>query len=249
MLQKLFLNKLKYMKRIMILFVSLIALASCMMDTTTQQSYTLVATFEYSVDFGEDSLYFDTKYGQGIGWDDLAFLHKLDEDRTEFTGGFLLSQLKSTEDTALDSTWRVVQGRGYGSSETYLVYHSNQDKSMMPEHDALFITKDYGTCAPSGCYVNNTALVASKVRSTFEIGDRLVLKAVGYVGEKKTGETEILLADYSAQQDSVMTAWTPFELNKLGTVETIDFELISTRPEVPLYVCIDNFVASVALEY
>jgi hypothetical protein len=96
--------------------------------------------------------------------------------------------------------------------------------------------------------VNNTSLVVKTIKERFHLGDRLTLKAVGYLDGKMGPSVEMLLADYSAQKDSVVTVWTPFELSKLGTVDRIDFELLSTK-EIPLYFCMDNMTATVSLSY
>lgn len=224
-------------------------LTACLPESRMQTTYTAVATFEFiGTDFGKDSLYMDSKYGYGFSWDDLAFFHKLTEDKTTHLGGFMLSRLKSTSDPALDSTWRVASGRGYMGSETYIVHYTNPFSSNMPDHDIQFLNEDYGTCVPSGCYVNNTSLVVKTIKERFHLGDRLTLKAVGYLDGKMASSVEMLLADYSAQKDSVVTVWTPFELSKLGTVDRIDFELLSTK-EIPLYFCMDNMTATVSLSY
>ena len=160
----------------------------------------------------------------------------------------MLSRLKSTSDPALDSTWRVASGRGYMGSETYVVHYTNPFSFFLPDYDIQFLNEDYGTCVPSGCYVNNTSPVVKTIKERFHLGDRLTLKAVGYLDGKMASSVEMLLADYSAQKDSVVTVWTPFELSKLGTVDRIDFELLSTK-EIPLYFCMDNMTATVSLSY
>ena len=59
----------------------------------------------------------------------------------------------------------------------------------------------------------------------------------------------MILADYSAQKDSIVTQWSVFDLAKLKMVEYVDFELISSKPDVPSYFCMDNMVAEISLEY
>ena len=46
-----------------------------------------------------------------------------------------------------------------------------------------------------------------------------------------------------------MYNWTAFTLNSLGAVDYIDFEVESTCPDVPGYVCIDGILAGVKVEY
>ena len=94
-----------------------------------------------------------------------------------------------------------------------------------------------------------TVEVADYVKANFKKGDRLVVKATGYLDGRKTGEAELALADFSEKKDSIVSIWTPFEFGKLGFVEYVDFEIISTDPNVPTYFCMDNMVAEIDLEY
>ena len=237
------------MRNLIFTFFAFFVLTACLPESEMQSTYTVMATFEYAgTDFGKDSLYIDTTYGYGFGWDDLAFFHKLSDDKTNHVGGFMLSRLKSTSDPALDSTWRVVSGKGYMGSDTYIVHYTSPHSGNMPDYDIQFLNEKYGTCAPMGCYVNNTDLVVKAIKENFQLGDRLTLKAVGYKNGNMGSSVEMLLADYSAQKDSIVKAWTPFELSKLGTVDRIDIELLSTK-EIPLYFCMDNMTATVSLSY
>lgn len=246
-----------YMKRIFVFLAAMISLVSCFSDEPmNSQSYTLTSTFEYTnVKFDSDSTFFDTTYGEGLGWYDLVFNHKVDIDYGLFHGGFRLSCLKASDEEGADGTWRVVLGEsgtgaaGMASSANYLVWYSNPDQTRMPEHDIRFANKAYGTCTPAGFYINNTASVAAAVKEKFTLGDRLTLKATGWLGTEKTGEAEIALADFSAEKDSVVTAWTAFDLSGLGSVEYIDLEMVSTKEGIPGYFCMDNMIASINLKY
>ena len=79
--------------------------------------------------------------------------------------------------------------------------------------------------------------MAYKVAQAFEPGDKLTLKATGYLDGRKTGEASITLAEYSTVKDSIMSRWTAFDLTKLQLFDVIDFEVISTKKEVPAYFC------------
>jgi hypothetical protein len=57
------------------------------------------------------------------------------------------------------------------------------------------------------------------------------------------------LAEFTEKKDSVVSVWTPFELGKLGSVDLVDFEIISSNPAVPAYFCMDNMVATIDIEY
>lgn len=246
------------MKRIAFILSIVLMVSSCFSDEpTTQRSYTLSATFEYNSsvyeeEFGADSIYFDLKPGLGFQFSDLVFYHDVDTLSGRFNGGFLLSYLdipKSEVTDGLENTYRVNYMKGLDRN-TFLVFHQNDDSSRMPEHDMEFIWTEYGTCVMAGCFVNNTVEVVDSLKANYEVGDRLVLKATGWLDGKKTGEADILLADFSSQKDSIVTTWTAFDLSKLGSVKYVDFELYSSKEgEIPMYCCIDNLTASVDLAY
>ena len=111
----------------------------------------------------------------------------------------------------------------------------------------LFLIEEHGACQAQYCFVNNTSYVAYKVAQTFQPGDRLTLKATGYLKGAKTGEASMLLADFSAQKDSIVCNWTAFDLSKLGVFDAIDFDLSSTKEEVPGYFCMDHFTAQITI--
>ena len=85
--------------------------------------------------------------------------------------------------------------------------------------------------------------------NTFEKGDYLKLIAKGYLDGELTAEAEIKLAEYSADKDSIVTSWTTFTLDKLGSVDKVDFELQSSKEGIPSSFCMDNFTAQVHLKY
>ena len=251
-----------------LLFVALVvcAVSSCLGDTTYSSSYRLDMTFEdgnnFVTQFDKDSLSTLNEYNI-IMWSDpsLALFYKQDADK-KFQGGFRLSRLKgeakgalTRPETDLDA-WRVNAEGGspvsYAAapSKTYAVFYDNADQSQMPAHDMEFGYHDVGTCYMYGCYVNNTTLVARKVKEHFEDGDKLVLTATGYVMDgTKTGTASIVLAEYSALKDTVMYNWTAFDMSELGVVDYVDFEVTSTKPEVPEYVCIDGVYAGISITY
>ncbi len=227
-----------------------VSAASCGMDDGPMftNKYTMYADFEYSNVFGvSDSVYVDSRQGIGIGYQDMAFYHKLSSDG-ELQGGFVLSRLKGSGKSGQDR-FRVCSGAGSGKSASYLVYYANPNTSLMPKQDVEFLAGKYGTCSMVGCYMNNTKEVLDAVKNTFVDGDRLAVKMTGYLGGEKTGEQEFVLAEFSEKKDSIVTTWSPFKLDKLGTVETVDVDVISTRPEIPAAFCMDLLVANISISY
>lgn len=242
------------MKRfIIILSVAVMAVSCFNLDSESKKSYTLFADFEftwvdYPSSFGADSLMFDSEIGLGIGFDYLGFYHKLNAEKTDVAGGFIASYLSPVKADAggnnSDRLYDILSKK----KNTYLVYRNNGQPDM-PEHDIQFMSKKYGTCTMVGCYVTNTVEAADSVLANFEVGDRLTLKATGYLDGSKTGEAEIALADFSAQKDSIVSTWTAFNLSKLGSVEYVEFTVTSTKPDVPLDFCLDDMIASIELSY
>lgn len=250
-----------------IIFITLIcSIISCMGEGEYSQTYPAEATFEYTSinydkEFGSDSLYFEGTHGYGFGWNYLAFRHNVDTVAKKFNGGMLLSYLPGSRFNPSDSlsmaqtdsaafandAFRLNSNLMFLNSRTYAVYYENPDSTKMPEYDVEFTASEIAVCKMGFCYVNNTRYVAYKVSQHFEDGDRLTLQATGYLNGIETAKTSMFLADFSAQKDSIVSTWTFFDLNKLGTVDKVDFEVLSTKKEVPAYFCMDNFVASITI--
>lgn len=242
------------MKRILIIFMSLALFSSCLKDGPGMSTkYQLVASFQYSgLKFNADSTFVNKGDTIGFGYGALNFLHSLEPKTLEHQGGFILSCLetpKSGSTEGLKNRYRAFVPLESYSDNVYAVFYQNEDASKMPQHDVEFAFKENGFCSMSGCYVANTVEVADFIRANFEVGDRLTLKATGYFKGEKTNSVEMNLADFSAQKDSIVSVWTTFDLSKLGSIDFVDFEMISSKPEIPTCFCMDNMVAQVEIEY
>ena len=252
----------KVLNHLLVVFFAALSVVSCLPDSEYSQSAVVTADFEYLfVDFDADSLFYKSEKGSGIGWGSLGFMHKVDTVNWVFEGGLLLSRQKGTlyeptDTLALDKIesevyakdrYRVNAAKDAINNNSYLVYYQNPDSSKMPEHDVVFLVQEDGSAQARYCFVNNTGYVAYKVAQTFEPGDRLTLKATGYLNGVKIGDTSMLLADFSAQKDSIVSTWTAFDLSKLGSFDAIDFDVESTKEGVPGYFCMDDFTAYVTI--
>ena len=260
------------MKRFIFAVAVMFAMVSCFEDSGTRISDTLYTTFDYG--FVSDSFAKDSVYVEGpFAWSNLlVFLNKVEkegEEFKEFKGGFTLSCLsgdvpvpekedkesKAGEDESGKGTDSGVEEpavinpfRAYapkGTRNNYAVFFQTDD---MSEHDVIFNATKVGTCTMKACYVNNTVEVVEYVKKNFETGNRITLKAVGSLGGVQTGSAEINLADYSDQKDSVVTNWTTFDLSKLGSVDAVDFEIVSSK-DAPEVFCMDLMVAGITLSY
>lgn len=247
------------MKKILILFIAAFAAASCLNGGSFKQSYTADITFEFTNDVYsqafKDSIYVMSTTDEAFYYGSYPVFFYQKQLNGTFHGGLLLSYLKGeangelTKEEAANDAYRVHATTGATGSKTYAVFYDNPVKDMMPKHSVEFGYKGLGTFSPYGCYVNNSTLVARKIKEHFQDGDKLVLKAIGTTASGAKTETSITLAEYSEAKDTVMYSWTAFQLSALGAVDYIDFEIESTCPDVPGYVCIDGLLAGVAIEY
>lgn len=242
------------MKKILFYIIALISVVSCLDGTSYTSNYKVIATYEYdNVKYRADSTYYSASEDLGLGWNLLGFCHNVDKNN-DFLGGFRLSrlegQIKEDKVSELDKTWRIYSTPGANS---YLVFWNSGN---MPDSHVLFLNPTNGTCRMMSCFVCNTAKVAEEIKSKFERGDKLILKAVGYLGKVETGRAEIALADFTqldkkgAPKDSIVCNWTPFDLTKLGAVDEVKFEMSATNnKDISNYFCIDDLMADISLEY
>lgn len=255
------------MKKYLILFAGILALSSCMKDKGNSLNYNLQATFDYDLstiaDYFKDSLYIVKDYQEGmipaLGWQDLAFFYKIDAVSKEIVGGSRISYARDsiafkdiTPETVFPKYWSVYAKKGVYSvaDNGFMLYYANPSEDNMPEHDIVFMNSNLGTCTPYGCLVNNTSQVVKAVKEHFTKGDYLKLTATGYLNKEKTGTAELFLANYTEAKDSVVTNWTKLDFSKLGSdIDYIDFNLESTKTEIPPYFCYDLLTASIALKF
>ena len=245
------------MKNILILFLAAFAVSSCLETGSFSQTYVANVTFEYNsqevyTNSFKDSLFVMNENGQFSDNKNPLTFSQVSE-KGDFKGGFLLSYLNGEKDGALtkapaaNDAYRVYAASGHNGSKTYAVFYDSPNSSNMPKHDIEFLYKNPSSMVPQVCYVNNTTLVARKIKEYFQSGDKLVLKAIGVASNGSTVETSIKLADYTESRDSVMYNWTEFPLSSLGAVESIDFKVESTNPNVPGYFCLDGLVAGISI--
>ena len=246
------------MKKILFFVAVAISMVSCLDGGSFRQSYRADITFECSSDVYansfKDSLYVLSE-GDGFVYLSYPLVFMQKQISGTYQGGFLMSYLvgeangKLDKEPAVNDAYRVHAASGANGSKTYAVYYENPVESMRPKYDVEFGYKGLGTCTLIGCYVNNTTLVARKVMEYFKDGDKLVLKAKGTLPDGTVKETGIVLAEYTEAKDSIMYNWTVFDLSKLGAVDYVDFEVVSTNPDVPGYFCLDGYLASLDISY
>ena len=248
------------MKKILVVILAAAFAFSCKPGPSYSTQYTAVTTFEYDAEYGvdylkefaKDSTFYDAQNGLALGWGDLGFFHKVSEIDKSFQGGWKHSYQRPVGDGRdaekpagyVPSNYRSMGPHTGSSNKTYAVFCQNEDPTGMPERDVKFMSAQYGTCTPSQCWVNNSEAVYEAVKQSFGASDRLVLKATGYLGGVKTDEVSIQMA----AADTIMYNWSKLDLTKLGNVDAIDFELTSTKGDIPMYFCMDELSARIAIE-
>lgn len=247
------------MKKILGILLSAVLVASCFHDTGFETDYVVISTFTYQ-DAGyigdktkPDSLLYDTHYKQGFTWDYLGFYHKIEESSLDFRGGFLGSCLKvpaTSDPSGLKYNQYRSNALNKNSFENkYAVFCQSYD--MPAKHLSFMATPDADTeaiCTMKYMFVTNTVAVEQAVKQSFVDGDKLILKATGYLGDQQTGSAEINLAEFTAEKDSIITSWTLFNLGALGSVDNVRFEIhTNSRAAIPTTVCIDDVAAHVRI--
>ena len=245
-------------KKLLLFFVVAATVVSCLGEGGYTESRSILATFEFNMDYneicGSDSLYVDTQYRVGVGWDYLIFFQNVNEATGNFEGGLILSHLNYPASGVVEglanNKYRA-NDRNQKKDNTYLVLEQTDN---MPENEMGFnfvkSAAASGTCIMTSCMVNNTVAAAQAIEEKFVVGDRMTLRATGYLDGVKTDSAEIMLAEKLSNRDTIVYTWTVFDLSKLGSVDKVDFELdIPAGKDIPATVCIDNMLTSVTVQY
>jgi len=141
------------------------------------------------------------------------------------------------------SRFAVFDKGGYQESMAYAVYHDTL-AALMPEHAIKFsIPNDESSCVMTHVYVQNVqAAVQAALYGTglaggpFTAEDHLTLTITGSRKEATTGSKSVKLLDGTR----VLGGWTEMDLSGLGSVDVLDIRLESSRPDFPLYCCLDD---------
>ena len=203
------------MKKILFCVAVALTMISCL-DGSFTQSYTADVTFECSSDVYansfKDSL-FVVPEGEGFVYMNYPLVFMQKQLAGTYQGGFIMSYLKGEADGKLDKApaendaYRVHSLMGASGSSTYAVYYENPVESMRPKYDIEFGYKGLGECAPLGCYVNNTTLVARKIKEHFKDGDTRSLRMI-------CGDTRDCLALLKARSIHLMVTDIPYGVPK-----------------------------------
>ena len=175
------------------------------------------------------------------------FFAKLD-DQDAFQGGMSLCRGKDADASPeREPSYFAVYDENVGNqrSHAYAVFHQ-ASASRMPEHFIqIYIPNTESSCGAESMYVHNVQAVVQAVQhgvglagGPFQTDDYLLLTVTGKRGTSVTGTKEVKLVDGT----SFIKEWTKVDITDLGSVDTIDFELTSSRQDLPLYCCLDDLM-------
>ena len=245
----------KMMVRCALLGAAALLVAACFdsQDYKSEYDYQLLVQFEPDEEYqwddfvrqffnnGEDTVSFNPSISIGPVYH-FAKISDLDG----FQGGIALARGKDT-DASPDRkpSYFAVYDEKYGDhgSHGYAVFHDTTD-ALMPEHEIqIAFANAQCYCEAKIMYVHNVqaAYQAAKhgvglVGGPFTDADNLIMTVSGYKGSALTGQVDVKLINGT----NAIVEWTKVDLTSLGKVDAIDFHLTSSRPDFPLYCCVDN---------
>jgi hypothetical protein len=248
------------MKKFIISILVAVAAVSCVSLDGYQEVYTATASFEfngvdYSKTFDENCLYIGDG---GFAYGEYVFTNKStkDGDKKTLDGGFAMCYAKDTVITKLPkNSYSAYATTAGAQSYTFAVFKQNEDPSRMPAEDVVFYYSTMGTWAISGCLVTNTTEVVHAVlkgcgdQAPFGKGDWMKIVATGYLNKQVVGKSEFFLVDYS-KTDPIVKDWTVWELDSLGIVDRVDFEIQVSegKEKTPMLFCMDNLSGVITVE-
>lgn len=191
---------------------------------------------------GKDTVSFNPRVSYGP----IYHFGKLTDDG-KFLGGFAFCIGKDTL-TAPDrrpARFAVCDDGGNNGTLGYAVYHDTIP-SLLPDHAVeVYIPNELSSCTPALVYVQNTHAVVEAVKygvgladGPFQAGDYLSVTFKSSRGGKAVGEKTFRLVD----GPKLLDGWTEVDLSDLKSMDALDISLASNRPDMPLYVCLDDFV-------
>ena len=165
--------------------------------------------------------------------------------KTELIGGFAMCigiDTIATPDRR-PQRYAVFDDGGYGKSLAYVVYHDTLS-TLLPEHSIdFYVPNEQSNCKLQYVFVQNVQAVVQAVKhgtglagGPFTADDFLTLTFTGVRGGASTGTQVVKLVDGTKLLDK----WTEVDLSSLGYVEHLDLHMESSRPDCPLYCCLDN---------
>lgn len=241
-----------------LLGLTILLAASCIMNVDGPQSkYEAYVQVGYGPETMSDLGTFLSKFFNG-GTDSVSVVDcfyygpiyhyaKVSEDKTTLLGGltmcFGVDTLVAPDRRPAPRAVCDKKG-GYGGSFGYAVFHDTLS-TCMPEHTIeVLIPNEESTSRPYNVYVQNTHAVVEAVKygvglegGPFGNEDWMDLTIKASFNGASSGEKTVRLVDGK----KLLDGWTEVDLSSMSKTNAVDLVLTSSRPDMPLYVCLDNF--------
>lgn len=181
---------------------------------------------------------------------------------TSYWDGFTVSKSSAATpfpcDTACSNTCNGLQnqfssitgGGVLGANDPYAVAYYGYNDIYYPYNHCLVKLAAANTLC--GLYVTNNAYAVKSMKCgdgfahKFALGDSLVLVISGYLSGTYTNSVRYALADFrNASASYIVDSWKFVNLNALGTVDSLAFDLETSDvgaygPNTPMYFCVDE---------
>jgi hypothetical protein len=165
-----------------------------------------------------------------------------------WSSGFAYSNMTDTITSGFTNQYSAKAGKGYAGSEKYVVAYGSRNQVKLMGAAMGHPVK--------GCYITNNTYAFNSMRDgdmfarKFRNGDWFRITARGYYnGVMKPDSTYIYLANYlfpDTTNNYIQRNWIWWDLEPLGKVDSIEFQLASTDVgawgmNTPAYFCMDDF--------
>lgn len=240
--------------------LALLAMTACSDDDGDNS---LVIDFQSENISFNDQGYWEDCYDtavKGFEIDGFTFSHQA--TATEWGGyvyyswhGFCPSRSRDNTDHTADwswveNQWGAITGGGLsGADDTYLLgcWSTGEDLTAVPAEPVNAITYGGNVFDPDEIYVTNSAYGyyvmknGSAYSKVFAAGDWCILHIIGARDGVETGRVDVYLAD----GEKMLTDWTLIDLDPLGDVDMIYFQMTSSDTgqwgmNNPAYFCLDG---------
>ena len=174
----------------------------------------------------------------------VAHYSEVDEDKN-LIGGFALCTGIDTLATPerRPARFAVFDNGGCDKSLAYAVFHDTLSTLMPEQLIRVYLSTEESACTPKSISVQNVQAVVQAVKhgiglsgGPFTSEDFRTLTVIGYKGNASTGRATVKLVDGT----KILEKWTEVDLTSLGNVDRLELHLEASRPDCPLYCCIDN---------
>ncbi len=181
--------------------------------------------------FAEFNHFYD-EFDWGFAWYGFAYSNRTDTEAIDY--------INSVGPEGGD--FNAITGGGQGESEIYaVVYYSEEEDSENP----TIVFDEEREIAGAFFTNNNISYYSMKegddFAEPFDQSDWLRVTVIGY--DKNNEET----ADYVfflAEDGEIVDEWEWVELDVLGSVKKLEFEMSSSQPYTPFYFCMDGLAAA-----